>query len=643
MKNRLLLVLVTVALGAVVVACGGGGGGGGGGSSNTSSSGSTVSGTATAGAPVAGGAIAVLSLSNGAIYNSDSKTASDGTFSLAIDSALYPAPYLIKVSSKSSNSNYYSYVATEGSSGNIITPISSYALGLAGNKNPDDLFSSSTKISESSFNSAVGLIYTAAKGIFNDKGYTNSNAITSNSSYLANGEGLDGVHDILNIVSTNASTGDILVGTKYLTGAVPLTSSTSASSISPITLSIDLPSSIASQINVNNGCIKNAINANSSGALAACLDVNYKDGGNTSATKLLADIRSGLTGALTKINPVSMQWCLFDNPVLNFKSSAASLAGQSGVCYATFDLISADTPKYGDSYYKIIVDTSGKAVTSAKMYGNQLEDKLRIIPAVQKKLRLDGLTNNTGIASGYAFSIGTALGPNYSVVSTTNLAAKVEIVDSSNNNLGTFYMSCVQGNSCIDSELTMCSSTDANVCKNPANVDKVNDQILNASSALSLSITTAMVMGPVSAKVTTYRDLARTTPNFVKSIPIYGTPLSLEEANKIVFPSLSTSTQASVAAWNGGGSIDVVFSPGDISLTDVEFWASPNANVNSSNISIKAGQTAGKFTGISGSGITPISAGCPQYATWRGSGLSGFRQGRHVYTKYYGSCSPGDY
>ncbi len=641
MRNYLSKWLFILAAALLLSACGGGGGGGG--SSTTTTSGSSVSGTASTGAPVAGGAIAILSLSNGAIYYSDSKTASDGTFSLAIDSALYPAPYLVRVSSKTGNANYYSYVSSNGSSGNIITPISSYALGLAGNKNPDDLFSGSTKISESSFNAAVGLIYTAAKGIFNDKGYASSNAITSNASYLANGEGLDGVHDILNIVSTNAFAGDILVGTKYLTGAVPLTSSTSESSITPITLSVDLPSSIASQINVNNVCIKNATNANSSSAMAACLDTNYKDEGNTSAAKLLSDIRSGLPGTLTKINPVSIQWCLFDNPALNFKSPATSLAGQSGVCYATFDLIAGDTPEYGDSYYKIIVDASGKAVTSAKMYGNQLEDQLRVTAAVQKKLRLDGLTNNTGIASGYAFSIGTALGPNYSVVSTTNLAAKIEILDSSSNNLGTFYMSCVQGNSCIDSELTMCSSTDANACKNNANVDKVNDQILNVGSSLSSSIVSAMQLGPVSAKVTAYRDLARTTPNFVKSIPITGTPLPLEDANKIVFPSLSSATQAAVAAWNGGNSIDAAFSPGGISLTDVEFWASPNANVNSSNISVKAGQTTGTFTGISGSGIIPIAAGCPQMATWRGSGLSGFYQGRHVYTKYFGSCSPYDY
>jgi hypothetical protein len=638
MKNRLLLAVMTLACIAIISACGGGGGGGGSSSTSTTSSGSSISGTASTGAPVVGGAITILSLSNGSFFYSDSKTASDGTFSLTVDSALYPAPYLVRVSSKSSNANYYSYVASNGSSGNIITPISSYALGLAFNKNPDDLFNGTTKISESSFKAAVDLIYTAAKGIFNDKGYANSSDITSNPNYVANGEGQDGIHDILNIVSTSSSSGDILVGTKYLTGAVPLTSSTSASSITPITLSVDLPSSIATQINANNLCIKNAINANSSSALAACLDVNYKDRGNTSAAMLLSEIRSGLPGTLTKINPASIQWCLFDNPALNFKSSAASLAGQSGICYATFDLIAGDTPEYGDGYYKFITDSSGKAVTSAKTYGNQLDDKLIITPAIQKKLRLDGLTNNTGIASGYAFSIGTALSS-----TTKNLAAKIEIIDSSSNNLGTFYMSCVQGNGCIDSELTMCSSTDADTCKNNAYVDKVNDQILNVSSSLSSAIISAMKTGPVSAKVTTYRDLARTTSNFVKSIPITGTPLSLDDANKIVFPSLSSSTQAALAAWNGGSSIGATFSAGGISLTDVEFWASPNANVNSSNIAVKAGQTTGTFTGISGSGITPIAAGCPQYATWRGSGLSGFYQGRHIYTKYFGSCSPGDY
>lgn len=632
-------------------------GGGGGGAASLGNTSTTLSGVASAGAPIAGAAISVLS-SNGLYLETTATTDSSGAFQLSIDTQTYTPPYLLKItkSSGQSTGNYYAYASANASSGILVTPISNATLGLAANENLDKIFASGSipsALTTSNIDSALDKIYAASSNVFNALSVTDKSKLLVNANYSANGSGQDASLDAVSFSSGSATDGSVVVGSKLTGNSVKIDNSTALSSITSIPFNSNgtgLLVAINSSINQVNNCIKDAINNNTSSP--TCLHDSYLGSGLSKAS-YVSTMRSNIS-QLTSVGASSVRWCIFDNASLSFNSTAAQLSGSTGLCNATFSATAPDGAGVISEYYKFTLNADGASVASVKAIGNGVNDDLDIEPSILSKLRVDGFTENIGVTSGYKFRIGTALqetNGNPVVTTTSNLSAKVEILDASGANLDTFYMQCNQGASCIDSALAVCKDKSA-TCAN--GVDRTADNIVSVNSALAGTIITALQQGFVSARITTYDKILSDNTKaqrYQKTIPIIGLPIPQDVASQITFPSLTSAGATTLANWTGQTKVELSFERGDsrVSLMEMDFTVQPSAGVKGKSVTLKKSMTSASFDGLTGNGTTIIpstTAGCQNVgssANWRGIYINGTFNNVPVTVKQFGSCYSGNY
>ena len=648
---------------------------------DVSNASATVSGVASAGAPISGAYINVLS-ANGKYYSPSATTGADGTFQFTLNTSTYPTPLLVQISKTAGQSigTYYSYVSGSDLSGLVITPLSNAVLGLATNSNLDQIFSSAeipASLSNTSINAALQQVAKATSNQLVSLNVSDSALLLKNTSYKANGTGQDAILDAVSVGTANTNNGSVLVSSKLTGVSVQLDNGATSASISSIPFSsnsANLLVSLIGKINDVNLCFKNAINTNSSSA--SCMDVNFYDAGSNAST-FISNIRSYI-GTITSIGNASISWCTLDTPGLTLDSPASNLSGQTGICHSTFEvttpaikfkasnqykfkLTSASSGISASNQYKsaLAIASPGISVLDVKMYGNQLRDSLEIKPRIWVKSRVDSFpNNNTGITSGYAFNIGTALqqtSGNPLVTATSNLSAKVEILDSSGSNISTFYMQCVQGANCIDGNLTICKSASPTCAQS---LDTTANMVLSVSSSLSQSIIEAKRLGFVSAKITAYNKILSDTTkstNYTKTIPIEGIPIAQNIADSLTYPALTTASQAALAAWSGASTLSLNFNRGskNINLYGINFGSQPSADVADSNLTLTGTATAANFTGINsrnGSTIIPLTSGCSNVTTssasianWRAIYFSGSFNNIDLIVKVFGSCYSSNY
>ena len=637
----------------LITACGGGGGGdSSGGAPQTS-----VSGVASAGAPIADASITVLS-SNGQYYSPSSTTGTDGSFSFQLPTASYPTPFLVQVNKATGQSigTYYSFVSGSDATGLVITPLSNAVVALAANSNLDQIFDSKTipaTLSNTRINTALQQVSKALSNQLTNLAITNQDLLLKNPSYVANGLGQDSILDSISVSSASAVTGSVLLSSKLSGTSVQIDNGSTTASINTIPFSSNSSSllqQITSKIEVANTCIKNAINTGSS--TTDCIDATYLHEGEN-ATQGVTNLRTR-AGAITYVGKPSVIWCLMDDAGLTLESTSSSLASKSGKCYSSFEVTATNGSGVLGNYYKFTVNGGGTTISDLKAYGNQLNATLQISPRITVKSRVDGFTNNTGVTSGYGFQIGTALqqtGGNPTILPTSNLSAKVEILNSTGGNISTFYMQCQQDTSCINTELSICVNA-SSTCAD--GVTTTTDNVLSVNSALSSSIMTAMQSGFVSAKVTAYNKVLSDnskTANFVKTIPIVGLPLPQSDAEALTYPTLTD--PAALRDWAGGGSLSISLDRGSskLALKDIEFQVQPSAGGNSISKPIGNSTTSVTFTGITHNTqeIIPITPGCSTHAqssgaaNWRALYISALTSNIPVDVKIFGSCFSGDY
>ena len=652
---RFTKLLSYVCISLILSACGGGGGG-----TSTAVGGNTtitLSGVASAGAPITGATITALS-SNGLYFETTSLTDSTGAFQFAIDTQTYTSPYLLKITKPSGQStgNYYAYASASSSSGILVTPISNATLGLAANANLDQIFANgtiSTGLTDTNISSALDKIYAASSNVFNALSVTDKSKLLINTNYSANGSGQDAALDAVSFNSGSVTDGTVIVGSKLTGNSLKIDNLTTVGSITSIPFSNNgtgLLVAVNSLINQVNSCIKDAINNNTTSP--TCLDNNYMGSGLDKA-HYVSTMRSDIT-QLTSVGASSIRWCNFDNSSLSFNSTAAQLSGSTGICNATFSATASDGAGVISEYYKFTLNNDGATVASVKAIGNGVNDDLDIGPSILSKLRVDGFTENIGVTSGYKFRVGTALqatNGNPVVTSTSNLSAKVEILDAAGTNLDTFYMQCNQGTSCIDSALAVCKDKSA-TCAN--GVDRTADNIISVNSALANTIITALQQGFVSARITTYNKILSDNTRqqrYQKTLPIIGLPIPQDVAAQITFPSLTFSGATALANWTGQTSVTLGFDRGDsrVALMEMNFTAQPSAGVNGKSVTLKKNMTSATFEGLVGNGTTIIpstTTGC-QYvggsANWRGIYIDGTFNNVPITVKQFGSCYSGNY
>lgn len=647
--------IFSAVMSAALIGCGGGGGGGGGGSTQS------FAGIASAGAPITDATITVLS-SNGNYTVLSSPTGSDGSFSFSLDKTQYPGPYLLKItkSSGQSSGSYYAYASSDATSGLLVTPISNATLSLAANADLSSLFESGafTSLTSTSIGGALDKIFAASTDVFSALSVTDKTKLLNNTSYTANGEGQDAALDAMSIDQGEAA-GSILIGSK-LTGAAQLIdASTSASSISSIASSsngVALVADIGKKIKTANECIKSAINNATS--TSACMDSNYL-GTGLNAAGFISLMRDE-AGQVTDVGYPSVKWCQFDTVTLSLNTAANQLSNQSGQCLATYTAKATGGAGVINEIYKFTLNSSGTGVSTIKAYGNQMYSTVDISPMIKKKVRVDSFTTNIGVTSGYAFDIDTALtrtNANPVINANSVLSAKVEILDRAEATagngvvLGTFYMECQQGASCINNNLAVCKNSSASCAQG---VDKVADNIISVDSSLSTSIVNALQQGFVYAKVTAYDKVlsdGSKQVQFTKTVPIVGIPVSQSVVDQLTFPSLSNTSMNSLRDWAGESSLSLVFDGGDsrFSLLDLEFGAQPSAGVDWKSNPITRRATTVAMTGITNNGTPIIGASASACSTlnnqanWRGVNILATFKGVPVNVKYFGSCNSGDY
>jgi hypothetical protein len=649
---RFLQITSIAMLAAALCACGGGGG-----NTTTANTTATLSGIASAGAPITGASISVLS-SNGLYLETSATTDTTGGFQISIDTQTYTSPYLLKITKSSGQSvgNYYAYASANSSAGILVTPISNATLGLAANANLDQIFASGaipSALTTNSIDNALEKVYAASSNVFSALSVTDKSKLLVNASYAANGSGQDASLDAVSFSSASATDGSVIVGSKLTGNSVKIDNSTTVGSISSIPFNNNgtgLLVAINTSINQVNNCIKNAINNNTSSP--NCFDDSYMGSGLDKA-HYVSTMRSDIS-QLTSIGASSVKWCIFDNASLSFNSTTTQLAGSSGICNATFSATATDGAGVISEYYKFTLNNDGATVATVKAIGNGVNDDLDIGPSILSKLRVDGFTENIGITSGYKFRIGTALqstNGNPVVTSTSNLSAKVEILNASGTNLDTFYMECNQGASCIDSALAVCKDKSA-TCAN--GVDRTADNIISVNSSLANTIISALQQGFVSARITTYNKILSDNTKqqrYQKTLPIIGLPIPQDVASQITFPSLTTSGASALANWTGQTSVELGFNRGDsrVALMEMDFTAQPSAGVNGKSVTLKKSMTSATFNGLVGNGtaiIPATSTGCQNVgnsANWRGVYINGTFNNVPVTVKQFGSCYSGNY
>ena len=438
--------------------------------------------------------------------------------------------------------------------------------------------------------------------------------------------------------SPGSSNSGVLAASRFSGVAIQLDGSTTASNVAQLAVPAGLAVKIIAGINASNQCLLSALKANNATQLSGCLDGSFNDGGITSAADYLNRINNGTPlPASFGMQSAGIEWCSFTNPAYTFASP--SVANQSGVCYAKTAVTSST--EIGGSFpgfYRFVVNGAGNDLASAvKLYGNQIPTSLDISTAIEKKARIDGLTDNTGSTSGYKVGIGTGMENGVGVLKVKS--AKVTLLDASGSTIGsTVYLQCQQGNSCTNSILSICTDSTCSA------FDQTSSAIVGANSALAQGIITALKTGPVRAKVEASSLLMSAwNPNvFTTYVPINSIPLPQASLSAITFPSLSSASIAALQAWNGGSPLTLSYSSGSASLFQGYFYSStnpPSANEAFLN-NISGSVTVPNF----GRSAVSIST-CPPSAgvAYRSYTLVGAYNGVPISTKYFGSCNGGDY
>lgn len=638
--NKLLLSLIVSISTIGLIACGGGGGGS---SSAGAGSGTTVSGVASQGAPLSFASISILSLSNGAIYTPSTKTDASGAFSVDLDPTQYPAPYLIRITGKMDSrlTSQYAYASSSNLSGLVVSPFNSAAIALATGFNPDDVFARNIPIDAAQFASKVNILFKMTQDALAAQGVTTSAQLVNNTSYQANGTGVDGVLDLLGMNYLNApgaSNSGVLVASRFSGIAIPLNSSTTASNVAQLSVPANLAAKIIAGINANNQCLLSALKANSATQLGNCLDSSFNDGDITTAADYLNRINNGTPlPASFAMQSAGIEWCSFTDPTYTFASP--SVANQSGVCFAKTAVTSST--EIGGSFpgfYKFVVNGSGNDLASpVKLYGNQISTSLDISTAIEKKTRIDGLTDNTGTTSGYRVEVGTGVENGVGVAKV--LSAKVTLLNASGATIGsTVYLQCQQGASCTNSLLSVCTNSTCSA------FDQTSSSMIGASSSLAQDIIAALKVGPVRAKVEASSSLMSAwNPNmFTTYVPINSIPLPQSDLAAITFPSISSASIAALKAWNGSAALTLDYSSGSASLFQGYFY-SPTTPPSASEAFLNS--SSGSVT-VPNFGRSAVSiSSCPPNSgvSYRSYTLGGVYNGIPMWTKYFGSCYGGDY
>ncbi|MDX8390427.1 MAG: hypothetical protein R8M38_08045 [Mariprofundaceae bacterium] len=214
----LVSVLVVICLSLFVIGCSGGG------SSSSSEPEATevtpasaddatasvspvVVGTAASGAPLSG---SVRLVDANGLLTSSADIQVDGTYSLEVDGMT--SPFMVEASSTADGDVYYSF--SNGAGVANITPLTSLGVFIASGQEPSDLFSSwinqSDTIDETSLDNASLIIYENLKDLMLANNVDSVDANVYTSELEANGTGMDGVLDAVD-VAWDAVTGIVTI------------------------------------------------------------------------------------------------------------------------------------------------------------------------------------------------------------------------------------------------------------------------------------------------------------------------------------------------------------------------------------------------------------------------------------------------
>ncbi len=627
-KNRLVCLMVL----AFLHSCGGG-------PSSPPLGPPVISGVGSIGAPMGSANITLKSLQTGGQF-SPGTTDSDGKFSFNVDTAVYPPPYFIRLTSELGDKtiSQFSYISGAGGAGIVVSPISSAAIALAANRTADAAFSNQISISKNDFDAKAEILYKAAKNILVSVGVTNSSQLITNSGYNANGTGADSFFDIVKFNYDGTLSGDLVLTTKFSGKAIKLTNLSTIQSVESLGSIGSLSSKIVGLINTNIQCLATGFEQNNSSKLDECLDDSFKDSSISTSTGLLT-LWSNLVGQSLLTKAADVKWCDFDDSSLTFESESSSLGGASGICSAVNEFKAGGSSFIFPGRYRFTVNANGDGIVSLKLYGNQLPASISVFPKLQKKIRTDGLTTNIGITSGYKINIGTGVDLPSNGDGANLVSARVRLKNylGSSLNGGTFYLQCRQGNAanCTDSFLSLCSDSNCD------SFSLKSDGIFSVSALLAEEIIEEMKSGRVSAEITTYSDTNRTAQVYQSTIALVSLPIGQNIANGITFASLSTSSQSALSLWSSNNSLSIDYSSGDVNLYKGIFYANKGDAQVDSKVKLSSGSAT--HSSLDVSEVMGLKSDCSVSGVYRAYTLMGSFNNVKTETKYYGSCDSSDY
>jgi hypothetical protein len=479
--------------------------------------------------------------------------------------------------------------------------------------------------------------------LFQSMGISSGDKLANDTTYTANGSGPDSVLDILKLNYANSATGDVLISGKFASSGRLITTSTT--NVVALPISGALTGGVLSGISSVNACMVSASAANNATSLASCLDSGFKERGASTASAYLTMLNN-YVGTLANFRPAVLKWCDFDDSTVTMESTASTLAGKTGVCLAKvpFTNNQGGTTLY-DAYYKFTVNGAGTGISTVKMLGNGMDGSFNVYPAIEKKIQIDGLSENAGVInSGYRFEINNSLsgGQRYP------LSAKVELIKFDNSVIATVYLRCQQVSptnpnaTCQNTNLSIC--TDASC----ATTDNTSGAISNANSAVATQIMTALQTGPVRATMTAYTNVDRTGSSFTKPVPINELPIPQSEVAEAVMPTLNAKAISDLQKWDGSSSsLSLGFSSGVAGVRVGGFYS------DDMQINVQAqpdrGSSILNLSGVGMSNASSLMTGADVCAvanlgkTYRAITLVGSYRDTPVFTKYFGSCTAGSY
>ena len=599
---------------------------------------SKVTGVASVGAPMSSATVTVKSLVNGLSFNAGI-TDSEGKFSFEINTTQYPFPQLIRITSKSSEGAvaHFSYLDKPGD-GFLVTPFSSAALALGANRVSDAAFRDGLDIGKSVFDEKAMIIYQAVEPILSSIGVTRSEELIQNVNFIANGKNADSFFDIVKINYDGTLSGDLLITSKFSGKAVELDNNTTKNSVGTLATSGTLSSNIIDAINENNLCLEKGLEANSKDVIDTCLASGFEDSGIKTAQELLERWKAIVAGELIS-EPSQIKWCNFNDDSLSFSSEPSLLQNQEGICLASHNIVKSGESNTFSGYYTFKIDSSGENVSSVELFGNQVATSVSAYPFLIKKVRIDGISDNTGIASGYRFDISTGIKSDSENSQAKVVAARVRLKGQSGNSItgGTFYMQCRQGGltDCTDSYLSMCTSS------NCAAFELFSDGVFTTSETFINRLIEQMKTGQVLAEIVTYSDTNRSSQVYTKDVGVVGIPIAQKIAEGLGFPSLNNSSVAILSSWVSDADLSLSFSTGMANLFEGVFKVMQGTEEKSSISRITSDRVV--ISSPNSYGVGALSGNCDVAGTLRSFTFRGSLNDTSTEVKYFGSCSSSDF